>query len=117
MVKTLCFLFFVSLVPLYAETFSLESDQYEQATEQKDLLQEKIKALIGQNAYARHIKFIKIIFSNEEMNAKKTKLKIIMRKIATKTRSVRNEDDARVINTPIPSLAPSHSEITAPITL
>jgi hypothetical protein len=53
-------------LPAYAETFTLESDQYEKVAEQKDLLQEKIKALIGQNAYARHIKFIKIIFSNEE---------------------------------------------------
>jgi hypothetical protein len=53
-------------LPAYAETFTLESDQYEKAAEQKDLLQEKIKALIGQNAYARHKKFIKIIFSNEE---------------------------------------------------
>lgn len=66
MVKTLCFLFFLSFLPLYAETFSLESDPYEKVTEQKDLLQEKIKALIGQNAYARHIKFIKIIFSDKD---------------------------------------------------
>ena len=66
MVKTLCLIFFLSFLPVYAETFTLESDQYEEVAEQKDLLQEKIKALIGQNAYARHIKFIKIIFSNEE---------------------------------------------------
>jgi hypothetical protein len=56
----------LSFLPVYAETFTLDSDQYEEVVEQKDLLQEKIKALIGQNAYARHIKFIKIIFSNEE---------------------------------------------------
>ncbi len=66
MVKTFCLLFFLSFLPLCAETFTLESHPYEEAAEQKDLLQEKIKALIGQNAYARHIKFIKIIFSNEE---------------------------------------------------
>jgi len=66
LVKTLCLIFFLSFLPVYAETFTLESDQYEEVAEQKDLLQEKIKALIGQNAYARHIKFIKIIFSNEE---------------------------------------------------
>jgi hypothetical protein len=66
LVKTLCLLFFLSFLPLCAETFTLESDHYEESVEQKDLLQEKIKALIGQNSYARHIKFIKIIFSNEE---------------------------------------------------
>ncbi len=66
MVKTFCLLFFLSFLPLCAETFTLESHPYEEVAEQKDLLQEKIKALIGQNAYARHIKFIKIIFSNEE---------------------------------------------------
>jgi len=66
LVKTLCLIFFLSFLPLYAETFTLESDQHQEVVEQKDMLQEKIKALIGHNAYARHIKFIKIIFSNEE---------------------------------------------------
>lgn len=41
----------------------------------------------------------------------------MMVKMATNTRSVRKDDEANVIKTPIPCLAPSHSEITAPITL
>jgi len=66
LVKTVCLILCLSFLPVCAETFTLDSNQYEEAVEQKDLLQEKIKALIGENAYARHIKFIKIIFSNEE---------------------------------------------------
>ena len=49
--------------------------------------------------------------------AKKVKLKIIISKIATNTRSVLKEEDASVIYTPIPLFAPSHSEMTAPMTL
>jgi len=50
---------------LYGEAFTLEQG-VEETVQEKDLLQEKIKELIGDNAYARHVKFIKIIFANEE---------------------------------------------------
>ncbi len=65
MVKQLCLLLLLSFTTLYAAEFSLDQE-IEQDAQQKDLLQEKIKDLIGDKAYARHVKFIKIIFANEE---------------------------------------------------
>jgi len=66
LVKILCLLFWLSIGSVYAETYRLEPNtpiyEHERNT---DLLQEKIKALIGENAYARHVKFIKIIFADE----------------------------------------------------
>ena len=67
MVKKLCFLFLLSAGLLYTETYTLTPNSQDNGQEKKiNLLQVKIKALIGDNAYARHVKFIKIIFSDEE---------------------------------------------------
>ncbi len=67
MVKRLFLVFLLYFNLLYAETTILEVKTSQNPQEQTiDLLQEKIKALIGEKAYARHIKFIKIIFSDEE---------------------------------------------------
>ncbi len=67
MVKRVCFILFLIFGSLSAETFILEPNQKSDSQEaEKDLLQEKIKALIGDNAYARHVRFIRIIFANEE---------------------------------------------------
>ncbi len=65
MVKRLCLVLLLSLSTLYCEEFTLDQE-LESVEQQKDLLQEKIKDLIGDKAYARHVKFIKIIFANEE---------------------------------------------------
>lgn len=66
-------LFFLTLQaePYISEpsTESAPTEQYkkEVSTQSKVLqLQEKIKALIGENAYARHVEFIKIIFADED---------------------------------------------------
>lgn len=65
MVKRLLLVLLLILTPLCAN--EVDSDTGFETTEpQKDLLQEKIKDLIGTNAYARHVKFIKIIFENED---------------------------------------------------
>ncbi len=67
MVKRLCLVLLLSLSYLNAETFTLEPNSSPDIKERNvDLLQEKIKALIGEKAYARHVKFIKIIFADEE---------------------------------------------------
>ncbi len=56
---------------LQAEEFVLEplsnTAAYEQSEQEKQsqVLKDKIKALLGENAYARHIEFIKIIFADE----------------------------------------------------
>lgn len=65
MVKRLCLVLLLSFSTLYCEEFTLDKG-IEETEQQKDLLQEKIKDLIGDKAYARHVKFIKIIFANEE---------------------------------------------------
>ncbi len=65
MVKQLCLIFFLSFTALYGEAFSLDNAP-EENVQSKDLLHEKIKELIGDKAYARHVKFIKIIFANKE---------------------------------------------------
>ena len=65
MVKRLCLVLLLSFSTLYCEEFTLD-DSVQEVEQQKDLLQEKIKELIGDKAYARHVKFIKIIFANEE---------------------------------------------------
>jgi len=52
---------------LHAESYTLKPDaSFDRQEEKVDLLQEKIKSLIGDKAYARHVKFIKIIFADEE---------------------------------------------------
>lgn len=66
MVKRLCFILLLSLSPLCAEPFTLETRPQNSVAEKKELLLAKIKTLIGENAYARHVKFIKIIFANED---------------------------------------------------
>ncbi len=65
MVKRLLFILFLGFSVLHGEESILEPGVQESA-QQKDLLQEKIKKLIGDKAYARHVKFIKIIFANED---------------------------------------------------
>lgn len=66
MVKILCFLLLFGLFTLHAEPFALETTPQNSEAEKKELLLEKIKALIGENAYARHIKFIEIIFADKD---------------------------------------------------
>lgn len=66
MVKRLCFLLLFCLSTLHAEPFALETTPQNSEAEKKELLLEKIKALIGENAYARHIKFIEIIFADKD---------------------------------------------------
>jgi len=60
---------------LHAEEFTLEpiseedgSQLTEEVTQEAtpDLLQEKIRSLLGENPYARHREFIKILFADEE---------------------------------------------------
>jgi hypothetical protein len=65
-VKILCFLLLFGLFTLHAEPFALETTPQNSEAEKKELLLEKIKALIGENAYARHIKFIEIIFADKD---------------------------------------------------
>lgn len=64
--KILCFLLLFGLFTLHAEPFALETTPQNSEAEKKELLLEKIKALIGENAYARHIKFIEIIFADKD---------------------------------------------------
>ena len=67
MVKRLFLVLFLGCSFAYGETYTLEpSTQFPTKEESVDLLQEKIKALIGENAYARHVRFIQIIFADEE---------------------------------------------------
>jgi hypothetical protein len=66
LVKILCFLLLFGLFTLHAEPFALETTPQNSEAEKKELLLEKIKALIGENAYARHIKFIEIIFADKD---------------------------------------------------
>ncbi|MBE0498535.1 MAG: hypothetical protein IBX43_04755 [Campylobacterales bacterium] len=66
MVKILCSLLLVCLFTLHAEPFALETTPQNSEAEKKELLLEKIKALIGENAYARHSKFIGIIFADKD---------------------------------------------------
>jgi len=66
LVKTLCFLLLFGLFSLHAEPFALATIPQNSEAEKKVLLLEKIKALIGENAYARHIKFIEIIFADKD---------------------------------------------------
>ena len=65
MVKRLLFVFLLNLTFLYAETFVLEVDTPKAVELSKsELLSQKIEALLGENAYARHVKFIQIIFAD-----------------------------------------------------
>lgn len=66
MVKILCSLLLVCLFTLHAEPFALEMTPQNSEAEKKELLLGKIKALIGENAYARHNKFIEIIFADKD---------------------------------------------------
>ena len=65
MVKKLCFILLLSLSCLHAETYDLEaSEPLELELTKKEQLSQKIQALLGENAYARHVKFINIIFAD-----------------------------------------------------
>ena len=69
MVKLLLIIsLFFSIV--YAEEYVLEplsDSEYSDTQEtEKDLLQEKIRSLLGENAHARHREFIKIIFADKD---------------------------------------------------
>ena len=70
MVKLFALLFLLSWTTLSAEQFVLDTFSQEEIpreiVQSEELLQEKIKALIGENAYARHVKFIEIIFASKE---------------------------------------------------
>ncbi len=69
MVRPLFLCLLLSFSALYAETYILEpgsGDDNTTVIQNVDLLEEKIKALIGEKAYARHSKFIKIIFADKE---------------------------------------------------
>lgn len=66
MVKRLCVLLLLGLFTLHAEPFALVTTPQNSELEKKEILLEKIKALIGENAYARHIKFIEIIFADKD---------------------------------------------------
>lgn len=65
MVKALCFALLLGFTSLHAQSDAVTSIPQNTET-QKDLLQDKIKALIGEKAYARHIKFIEIIFADRD---------------------------------------------------
>lgn len=73
MVKKFLIILFLSFT-LQAETYILEpmgssyvnEENINKMTEEVDLLQNKIKALIGDEAYSLHFEFIKIIFENED---------------------------------------------------
>lgn len=65
MVKRLLFIFLLNLTFLQAETFTLEEDTSKTVELSKpEQLSQKIEALLGENAYARHVKFIHIIFAD-----------------------------------------------------
>ncbi len=62
----LTLLFSINYAQEYVLEPLLENEQADTLEVKKDLLQEKIRSLLGENAYARHREFIKIIFSDEE---------------------------------------------------
>ena len=65
MVKRVLLVFLLSLSSLYAETYTLETNaSIEVEHSNTELLSQKIEALLGKNAYARHVKFIHIIFAD-----------------------------------------------------
>jgi len=67
LVKKFLIVLFLSLTSLYAQTYELESLNQNRAIDaQVNPLYEKINALIGDDAYARHKAFIKIIFADED---------------------------------------------------
>ena len=65
MVKTLFFVLCLNLSLLYAETYTLEpSETAEIVLSDQEKLNNKIQSLLGENTYARHVKFINIIFDD-----------------------------------------------------
>ena len=70
MVKRLCLLLFFSFSLVYAETYTLEpsepTETLEAEVSHQEQLSEKIQALLGENTYARHVKFINIIFADTQ---------------------------------------------------
>ena len=67
MVKKLLFTFLLSFSFLYAEVYELEpSEPLEVEVSHEEQISLKIQALLGEDAYARHIKFIKIIFGDSD---------------------------------------------------
>lgn len=71
MVKVLFFLLFLCSISLQAETILLTPSGDDvnitaPLPTKKELLHEKIKSLIGDNAYARHSKFVAIIFADDD---------------------------------------------------
>jgi len=65
LVKKLFFTFLLSLSFLYAEVYELEpSESIETEVSYEEQLSHKIQALLGEDAYARHVKFINIIFGD-----------------------------------------------------
>ena len=67
MVEKLFFTFLLSFTFLYAEVYELEpSEPIEVEASHKEQISEKIHALLGEDAYARHVKFIKIIFADTD---------------------------------------------------
>ncbi|PHR56892.1 MAG: hypothetical protein COA44_07220 [Arcobacter sp.] len=65
MVKSLFFILLLSVSSLYSQTYTLEpseAQEIEQSDQEK--VAHKIKSLLGENTYARHVKFIRIIFAD-----------------------------------------------------
>ena len=67
MVNKFLFLFLISFSSLFAETYILdELPQEKEEVVEENLLKKKINALIGDDAFARHKDFIKIIFADKD---------------------------------------------------
>ena len=65
MVKSLILFLFFSLSCVYADTYILEPQEHiEEKPSHEESLSLKIKQLLGENAFARHVKFLNIIFSD-----------------------------------------------------
>lgn len=66
MVKIFVLLLLLTTYTLNAELISQDETVTEEVKQSEELLQEKIRALIGEHSYARHAKFIKIIFADKD---------------------------------------------------
>jgi len=65
LVKSFLLVLFLSFSCLYAQTYVLEPESLiEEKPSNEEKLFEKIKQLLGEDAYARHVKFIDIIFAD-----------------------------------------------------
>ncbi|MDF1882271.1 hypothetical protein JHD50_13335 [Sulfurimonas sp. MAG313] len=65
MVKSLLLFLLLNLSCVYAETYILEPQELiEEKPSHEENLSQKIQQLLGENAYARHVKFINIIFAD-----------------------------------------------------